>query len=161
VDVHYKGSEAVAAAVIFPNWNSESERHVHVENLFIEEAYVPGQFYKRELPCLLAVLARIKGPLSTIVVDGYVALGKEKRAGLGLYLYQALEEATPVIGVAKNYFSGTPAESKIYRGQSQRPLWITAAGVDVEYAKRAIRTMHGNHRLPHMLKRVDQLCRGI
>lgn len=42
--------------------------------------YQPGEFYRRELPCLLAVLAC--GPVAeVIVVDGYVWLGPE-RAGL-------------------------------------------------------------------------------
>jgi deoxyribonuclease V len=40
-------------------------------------------------------------------------------------------------------------------------LFITAAGVSLERAADYIKAMHGPFRLPTLLKRVDQLCRGI
>jgi deoxyribonuclease V len=45
------------------------------------------------------------------------------------------------------------------RGDSSRPLYVTALGVDVETAAEDVRRMHGRFRLPTMLKRADRLCR--
>src|SRR5262249_19721463 len=120
--------------------------------------YQPGEFYRRELPCVLAVLER--GPAAeVIVVDGYVWLGPE-RAGLGAHLYQALGERTVVIGVAKSRFVSATDAVPVYPGDSRSPLYVTAAGVSVEEAAGWVARMHGPYRIPAMLKRVDQLARG-
>jgi len=74
VDVDYRDNGAVAACVLFRNWTDAEpacEHRCHLEQV---EPYQPGQFYKRELPCLLAVLARAAQPLETVVIDGYVWL---------------------------------------------------------------------------------------
>jgi deoxyribonuclease V len=94
-----------------------------------------------------------------IVVDGYVYLGREKKPGLGKYLYDALSGETAVIGVAKSHFRGTPRVAEIRRGDSRRPLYVTAVGVSQEEAKWRIKGMCGENRIPLLLKRVDQLCR--
>src|SRR5215510_7208876 len=88
VDVDYRGSVAVAAGVWFRGW-SASEAEVEAVTTCREVApYQPGALYLRELPCLLAVLAR--GPTAdVVVVDGYVWLGPG-RAGLGAHLHLAL-----------------------------------------------------------------------
>ena len=88
-------------------------------------------------------------------------LDRAGRRGLGAHLYEALARVTPVIGVAKNRF-GPRAEQvaiEVLRGASSRPLFVTAIGVDAEAAAADISRMHGEHRLPTMLKRVDRLCR--
>jgi deoxyribonuclease V len=36
---------------------------------------------------------------------------------------------------------------------------VTAAGIDVEEAARHVAAMHGNYRVPTLLKRVDSACR--
>ena len=41
--------------------------------------YVPGQFYKRELP---GILSRLTAPPQVIVVDGYVYLGRSRDVAL-------------------------------------------------------------------------------
>ena len=48
----------------------------------------------------------------------------------------------------------------VLRGGSERPLWVTAAGMDPREACARVREMHGAHRIPTLLKRVDALCRG-
>jgi deoxyribonuclease V len=119
--------------------------------------YQPGEFYRRELPCLLAVLAR--GPaVDGVVVDGYVWLGAG-RPGLGAHLHAALGGSTIVIGVAKSRFAGATDALPVYRGASRTPLYVTAAGANPEEAARWIASMHGPHRIPSLLKRVDRLAR--
>ena len=51
--------------------------------------------------------------------------------------------------------------NSIYRGDSAKPLFVTAVGMTLEEAKAHIASMHGEHRIPTLLRRVDQLCRGI
>src|SRR5439155_10587314 len=114
---------------------------------------------KREMPCLLTVLAEVAEPLESIIVDGYVWLADEGTPGLGAHLFEALGEAVPVVGVAKTRFASARAARPVLRGDSQRPLFVTAAGIDVEAAAEHVRAMHGEFRLPTLLKRVDHLCR--
>jgi deoxyribonuclease V len=65
----------------------------------------------------------------------------------------------PVIGVAKTYFQGSRAVS-VRRPGSDRPLFVTAVGVDLTAAAQQIASMHGPYRIPTLLRRVDQLARG-
>jgi deoxyribonuclease V len=161
VDVDYRGDDAVAACVLFRAWTDEREAGQHVRRLRGVEAYVPGQFYRRELPCLLAVLGEVVAPLALVVVDGYVWLADETRPGLGAHLYEALCRRIPVVGVAKTRFASARASVAVLRGSTAtRPLFVTAAGLEVEAAARAVESMHGPYRIPTLLRRVDQLCRG-
>jgi len=49
---------------------------------------------------------------------------------------------------------------KIYRGQSTNPLYITSEGIELEKSADLILNMHGDYRIPTLLKKVDQLCRN-
>ena len=121
--------------------------------------YEPGAFYKRELPCLLAVLAKLPAVPDLVVVDGYAWLGPE-RPGLGAHLYEALKRAVPVAGVAKTRFrSADEVATAVTRAGSKQPLWVTAVGVDAAEAAECVRRMHGEYRVPTLLNRVDRLCR--
>ncbi|MEZ4317095.1 MAG: endonuclease V [Myxococcota bacterium] len=156
-DVQYSDDRAVVAGLGFLSFADDAgEEHV-LEVPGAPEAYEPGAFYKRELPLLLDLL---RGRTVTgVVVDGFVWLGPD-RPGLGAHLHGALG-GVPVIGVAKTGFQGADAVAEaVLRGQSERPLWVTAEGVAVDRAARWIRQMHGPHRIPTLLKRVDRLCRG-
>lgn len=157
VDVDYRADGAVAACVLFRAWSDAESSGECVEAIAHVEAYQPGEFYRRELPCLLRVLAAVSEPLETIVVDGYVWLGEEKR-GLGAHLYEALGQGVSVIGVAKTRFAGAAAEM-VQRGGSRRPLYVSAAGLHALTAAGHIQAMHGPYRLPTLLRRVDRLCR--
>ena len=125
VDVDYRARGAFAAGLWFRGWSAnQSERE---EIAFIPEVaeYEPGAFYKRELPCLMAVLRQ--GPKADIVlIDGYVWLG-ENRPGLGAHLFEALGRQVAVVGIAKTKFASANAMS-ILRGESKNALAITAAG---------------------------------
>ena len=160
VDVCYSETGATAGGVLFTHWTSEQparELQVFIEQV---QPYEPGSFYKRELPCLLKLLELVKDRVETIIVDGYVWLGPKNRPGLGAHLYETLGEQTPVIGVAKSMFRGATNAEAVLRGRSRRPLFVTAAGMDPVIAAKNIQGMHGPHRIPTLLKRVDQLCRS-
>lgn len=106
------------------------------------------------------MLERFDSLPATIIIDGYVTLGEEARGGLGAHLFAALEEKVPIIGVAKSRFEGTPAECELLRGTSERPLYVTSRGIPLEEAKRLVASMHGEHRLPTLLRAADRLCRS-
>lgn len=159
VDVQYSGDAGFVAAVAFQRWTDAEPEVEHGTLVRPVEEYEPGQFFKRELPCILAVLALLSEPPDSVVVDGYVWLDAAGRKGLGALLFDALGGATPVVGVAKRSFRGSPHAAPVRRGSSSRPLFVTAAGLLVSDATAAIASMHGAHRTPTLLKRVDQLCR--
>ena len=97
---------------------------------------------------------------SVIIVDGYVWLD-ENQIGLGGHLYNDLGGNVAVIGVAKTKFKTHSKIKEVYRGASQTPLFVSAIGIDLDEAAQNIENMHGQFRLPTLLKRADQLCRGI
>jgi deoxyribonuclease V len=157
-DVHYPPQgPARAAAVLFANYYAPAPDSIRSCLAAVPADYVPGSFYKRELPCILALLDTFEDMPAEMIIDGYVRLGA--RPGLGQYVYKALNGRIPVIGVAKSAFAGVTAE-KILRGGSKRPLHITAAGMPVATAARHISRMHGPYRIPTLLRLVDQIARG-
>lgn len=159
VDVAYTETSAQVAGIVFEHWNSQIFAKQYVIQIDEIADYESGQFYKRELPCIFALFSEVKEQISTIVVDGFVYLGEEQKAGLGKHLYDALTHKIPVIGVAKNPFKRTPKASELLRGESTKPLYVTSIGVSLDQAKLAISDMHGKHRIPTLLKLVDQLSR--
>jgi len=159
LDVDYRDPGAVAAGVLFEGWPSAAPSREIIALVERAEPYEPGSFYKRELPCLLAVLARVTEPLEAVVIDGYVWLDGAGRRGLGAHLFEHLGQRTPVVGVAKTAFAGADA-TPVLRGESKRPLWVTAAGLPADEAAARVASMHGPHRVPTLLQRVDRLCRS-
>jgi deoxyribonuclease V len=159
VDVHYSNDQAFVAAVSFDTWAASVPANTYEANLKTEAEYVPGQFYKRELPCIFKLLNENALSPEIIVIDGFVFLDKQRKPGLGMHLYTALNGRSRIIGVAKTMFAGIDEDSKLYRGTSERPLFVTAAGMEIEEAKQHIRAMHGDNRIPVLLKSVDRMCR--
>lgn len=159
IDVHYAENSALIAGLIFQQWDSTTPTRIYSKHIHPIADYESGNFYKRELPCILALLQDITDPIDCIVIDGYVTLGHDNKAGLGFYLWQSLTTKIPVIGVAKNYFKDTPKACEILRGQSLKPLYINTIGIDLEQAKQYILEMSGQHRIPTLLKLVDQKSR--
>lgn len=158
-DVHYPpDGSASAAAVLFADYRSVKPFQELTCRLPNAPAYIPGEFYRRELPCILTLYDTIEEKPGEIIIDGYVMLGD--RPGLGRYLFEALGGDISVIGVAKTRYGDAPG-IEILRGDSARPLYVTAAGIDPRAASEKIRTMHGPHRLPALLKRVDFLARRL
>lgn len=162
-DVFYMDDhdEANAACVMFAAWDSKKETCSFTERVHGIAPYEPGNFYKRELPCLLALFKKAPAPLSAVIVDGLVWLDAEGKPGLGAHLFEALGRTTPVIGVAKTSFMGGEFTAQILRGNSSRPLYVNAAGIDNTTAAGWVHQMFGPHRLPKFLKDVDSLCRKV
>ena len=161
LDVAYTETQGYAVAIAFASWEAVVPEATYTATVSPISAYEPGAFYKRELPCLLAVLAQLDlATVSCLVIDGYVTLGPEQRPGLGQHLYEALGSRVPVVGVAKTRFAGVaPQVAPVLRGQSQNPLYITSAGLPLAEAAQAVAAMHGAYRFPALLKQLDDLTR--
>jgi deoxyribonuclease V len=160
IDVAYPSAGGVAACVLTADWTSAEPVARHVVRVDAVAAYVPGRFYERELPCIRAVLEQVCVPLGAVIVDGYVWLDDRGAKGLGAHLFEALGRSLPVVGVAKTAFRGSAFAEPVLRGGSARPLYVTAAGMDVAEAARRVLAMHGAHRIPTLLRLVDRLCRA-
>ncbi len=159
LDAAYEtGGTATAAAVVFGRFADAAPSAVYTATVGPVEDYVPGRFFRRELPALLAVLEKVAGEPGTLIVDGYVTLGG--RPGLGAHLWERLGRRPVVIGVAKSRFEGAEAV-EIFRGRSRKPLYVTAAGCDARAAAENIAAMHGPYRIPDLLKQADRLARAM
>ena len=158
LDVDYRGAIAVAACVGFRGWTAAAPLFETVAVVRDIAPYRAGQFYRRELKCLLKVLETAETTPDVVVVDGYVWLDADTRPGLGAHLYKAMRKRVAVIGVAKSRYLGAIFRS-LLRGHSRSPLHITAVGMDDAEAVECIRRMHGPFRIPTLLKRADQLSR--
>ncbi len=159
LDVQYTHNQALAAAILFKDWSESIPTRAVTLPIADVLEYQAGAFYKRELPCLLAVLGTITEPLEYILVDSFVLLDQGFKHGLGARLYMALEQKTPVIGIAKTDFLGAPS-IPILRGESKQALFVSSIGCDTPQAATWVQQMHGAHRIPTLLKAVDSLARG-
>ncbi len=159
VDVDYRARSVVAACVAFARFSDERPAlELVVPSASAPAPYEPGQFYRRELPYLLAVIARLPTAPRIVLVDGFVWLGRGV-PGLGAHLYEALARGAAVVGVAKRPYRDNAEGALVFRGRSRRPLIITAVGIALDEAARGVASMHGPSRIPTLLKRVDRLCR--
>lgn len=160
-DTHYFDDKAKTVAIQFKNWTDEVPYQIYNETISDIAAYESGEFYKRELPCIVSLLKQVDiASITTIIIDGFVVLDDEGALGLGGYLYEALDQKIPVIGVAKNNFATIDTlKVPLLRGDSKKPLYITAKGMDLEDAASHIDEMHGEFRFPTLLKEVDRLGR--
>jgi deoxyribonuclease V len=161
-DVCYNGNNiAQSVCVGFEQWSDQIPKVVYKDFVIGLEEYAPGEFYKRELPCIEKLLHKMDlKKISTIIVDGYVYLDDAGKPGLGAHLYHRCERLIPVIGVAKTPFANnTNLVKLVYRGKSSKPLYVSSIGVDPEEAARSIQHMHGEFRIPSILKKLDTLTR--
>lgn len=158
IDVHYRETFAKVVSIEFANWQDTEPTHIHIQKVNEVAEYISGEFYKRELPCILEILTHSDlTKVKTIIVDSYVQLDDKGKAGLGKYLYQHLNEKIPIIGVAKKGFANNHKNViPITRGESQNPLYITAIGTDLQQAADKIKNMHGEYRMPDLLRILDQ-----
>jgi deoxyribonuclease V len=160
VDVKYSGNYAAVAGVVFAEWRDEVPQRELICFVEVPAPYQPGEFYKRELPCILELIEENQLQPDLVVIDGFVFLDGSTKPGLGKHLYDALGGKVAVIGVAKSRYKGITAEYEVFRGSSNKPLYVTAAGINLDEAKEHIRSMHGAYRQPTLLKKVDHLCRA-
>ena len=160
VDVDYRSDGCAAAAcVVFSQWSAEAPAASYVAWVDEVAPSEPGAFFRRELPCILRVLAEVAEPLELVLVDGYVTLDAARRPGLGARLYEALGGGVAVVGAAKTKYAGATEAVPVLRGRSAKPLWIGAIGIDLAAAVAGVRAMHGPHRIPTLLGEVDRLAR--
>ena len=162
IDVHYRKRITKAVAITFENWDATEPIAIHEAWIAEVAAYIPGQFYKRELPCILKVVAQLEiAAIDVLLIDGYVFLDDNKKCGLGMYVYEHFQRAIPVIGVAKRAFKNNKKQVReVLRGTSKQPLFVTSVGVDVEEAAANILKMSGKYRMPTLLKRLDQTTKS-
>lgn len=163
LDVHYKGAGARTACVLIESWEAESPSSTYAQDIEAVEPYEPGNFYRRELPCLVSVLHLLPSLPEIVVVDGYVWLSSVDRPGLGARLYEALGRGTPVVGIAKSAFARVESCAgvvRVLRGTSRNPLFITAVGIEPDVAAQCVRRMAGKHRIPEIARITDRLSRS-
>lgn len=160
-DTYYFDNKAKTVCIAFDD--DEIEPIVYSETLDNVEDYIPGQFYKRELPCILSLIKKIDlQNVNYIIIDGFVFLDDMEKLGLGGRLYEELNRKIPVIGVAKTNFASIDTSKRLlFRGKSQNPLYITSIGIDVSQAVQKIETMNGEFRIPTLLKMLDKLTKVI
>ena len=160
LDVQYASDKAYVAGGLFSTWETEVFEHVYHTTYHDIAEYEPGSFFKRELPCLMHLLELVDVPLDYILIDGYCYLSQDRR-GLGAYLFDALEQQTPVIGIAKKSFHNHASCLPLHRGESSKPLFVTAAGMDLQAAFEFLGKMHGPFRIPTLLKAIDSEVREM
>ncbi|MBB4803951.1 exodeoxyribonuclease-5/deoxyribonuclease V [Flavobacterium nitrogenifigens] len=160
-DTYYFDQKAKTVCLEFSQWNEDKNFKVYTEIIENVEEYIPGEFYKRELPCIVSLLNKIDlSTIDVIVVDGFVYLNDDQKFGLGGYLYEKLNKHIPIIGVAKTNFASIENNKKaIFRGDSKKPLYITSIGIDLEEAYKKVESMHGDFRMPTLLKELDRLTK--
>jgi deoxyribonuclease V len=160
IDIYYYKTYAKCVGLLFL-WEDEVPTKVIEATVDGVADYVPGEFYKRELPCVMAVIDQVrKYKVDCIILDSHVQLGEGKK-GLGEYVYEAVDQKYPIIGVAKSSFHGN-AEfvREVRRGESENPLYVSAVGCDLYEAAESILNMHGKYRIPTLLKEVDRIGRA-
>ncbi len=159
IDIYYHDKGATCVGVFF-EWTDAQPTKVIRAFLDEVEDYIPGEFYKRELPCVMAVIYQVRQyKIDSIVLDSHVQLGNGQK-GLGEYVYEAVNEAYPIIGVAKRgFYNNADYVKEVRRGESENPLYVSAIGIDLDEAADYIQNMHGEFRIPTMLKEVDRIGR--
>ena len=160
LDVAYDSRDGIVGMVEFETWSAEEANYCGAIRSRVESEYVPGEFYKRELPCLLKALTFRSSEYECIVIDGFVHLEGKGCIGLGRHLYEAIRGCTPVVGVAKNSLKIAKHYIPVCRGRSLKPLFVSAIGMRTPEAASRIKGMAGAYRIPKMLKLVDQLTKG-
>lgn len=156
IDVHYREDFAKVVSIEFEEWEAEQPTIIKEMLVYDIAPYVSGQFYKRELPCILKILEQTDLSLiDTILIDGYVTLNGG-RPGLGRYLYKHLDKSIPIIGIAKKAFRDNENYvRKVVRGESKQPLFITSVGMQLADAAQRIQEMNGKFRMPTLLRILD------
>ena len=163
IDTYYTTDVAKTVGVLFNDWRDTKADSVIINYRYTEVAhYIPGEFYKRELPCILGLtnildLSRI----DTIIVDGFVDLKHKDYSigpGLGRYLWEALGRKIEVVGIAKtNYGLTDQISDNILRGKgSTKPLYVQSSTHNNMSVGEKVRNMYGENRLPYLLKLLDR-----
>ena len=172
-DTYYYNGFSYTVGGVFKTWGAkEVSYYVTSKRNCIDAEYKPGELYKRELPCIMQCLDMMNiDEIECIIIDGFVWLsedGKECTKGLGARLYDAIYNKygahITIVGVAKNrYHVDIPNCVKIERGlESKKPLFITCSlEFMTDMWASLIKGMHGDYRIPTILKAVDSKTRDF
>lgn len=169
-DVKYDDEKGLAkvAALEFENFTDKVETNSYTQDCKIYSEYIPGEFYKRELPSIMLLIqnnigiSKLKDEYDTSIVDGLYMLGKD-HPGLGARLKQELlnnyDVDIEVIGIAKTYYKDCEQVAGIvYRGKDAiKPLYVNGS-LQKNYVD-IVKNMAGDYRLPYLVKQVDKLSR--
>lgn len=160
IDVYYYDNRAKAVGVLF-EWDDTAPRQTIIAFVDGVAEYVPGEFYKRELPCIEALLQKIGTDfLDAVIVDGHIYTDNNWSYGLGGKTFELLGKRIPVIGVAKTGFhTNKDTVIEVLRGESKNPLYVSAVGIDTLFAAHKIRNMQGPYRIPDILKTLDMVTK--
>ena len=94
LDAAYARGAAGVACLLADTWTTETPAMAISRYRPCAAAdYVPGQFYKRELPSLRAVIDDLTSRPSILVIDGYVWVGATDAPGLGAHLFKECRNA--------------------------------------------------------------------
>jgi len=160
IDVYYLEHGAKAVGLLF-EWEDTTPRQTIIEFVADVAEYVPGEFSKRELPCIDALLHKIGVDfLDIIIVDGHIYVDNNGTYGLGGKTFELLGGRLPVIGVAKTGFhTNKETVIEVFRGESKNPLYVSAIGMDNALAAAKIQAMRGSYRIPDILKKLDMVTK--
>lgn len=162
---YYSDNDAYTVGILFLNWQDKKPQNIVSCHTSEFAPYIPGEFYKRELPGVLDLIDMIDmSEVGTIILDGFVWL-PDNTWGLGMHLWERLGflDRLNILGLAKTKFSGCEDNSlPIFRNKSTNPLWINTNHPDGgkgkignQEAVERIKQMHGKGRLPDLLKLLD------
>lgn len=172
-DTYYYNGFSYTVGGVFKSWgDKEVSYFVTSIRTCIDAEYKPGELYKRELPCIMQCLSLLNiDTIETIIVDGFVWLsedGKTLTKGLGAHLQDAIlakyNTKKTIVGIAKNrYHVNIPECVDIERGLvSAKPLFVTCSETCfTEHYATHIKIMHGDYRMPSLIKAVDSKTREI
>lgn len=171
-DAAVPGGQAIAGIVLFsfPGWE-ELERAVARQPLTFP--YVPGLLSFREIPAILAALARLREPSDLIFCDGQ-GYAHPRRFGLASHLGVLLD--VPTIGCAKSRLIGEHREPGrqagawtplLHQGErigaalrtraGARPMYISSGHrVSLERAVELVMEACDGPRVPRPTRRADR-----
>lgn len=167
---YYNDTDCYSVGVIFENWKDDHALDIITSHVSNYEHYMPGQFYKKELPGILSILKQVDlNEFDTVIVDGYVWLHDKSnkiKPGLGAKLYEELFKEyshITVVGVGKTLY-GKPCNtySEVFRGYSKTPLYITCSDISkTEKMATQVKKMYGRYKLPKLLKVLDNKTKEL
>jgi exodeoxyribonuclease-5/deoxyribonuclease V len=172
-DTYYYNGTSYTVGGVFNTWgDKEVSYFVTSKRIGIDSEYIPNEFYKRELPCIMQCLSMMNvNDIEIIVIDGFVWLPSddgELKKGLGAILQDEIlkqyGKKVTVIGIAKNkHREDIKGCVALERGsETKKPLFITCSNVSLtrQYALQ-IEKMSGGYRIPNIIKSVDSKSRQL
>ncbi len=177
VDVHFdrEGKRALASVAVLSFPELRPEEHA-LASLSVSFPYLPGLLSFRELPPVLAALARLSTPPDLLLCDGQ-GLAHPRRFGMACHL--GVITGMPTIGVAKTRLLGNHPELAEERGawaplmdQNEvvgvalrtkarvKPLFVSVGHrVSLPSAIRFVLDCTPRYRLPETTRIADHLAR--